>query len=257
MRKILINWNCFSLNFLSHVRLCLANVQNIEVPEKEKMVDVPRFELGASSMPRKRASKLRHTPNIQASSSVHLRRMDGSGRQVKMIGGPIIPQKLLKDIRGALEGMEAPFLRYIEKELELVWLEEEDSRLGMTRFECDHNEIYRRKRLSLPPGKITIGINPKLKNDEAMFLHTLAHEILHAVGLLDHGGSHSEIVSTVAPAPKLNESPVLRSMREDVLSSLPERQWICGNCGHSWQRRRVTRPVRCPKCARPFSTSGK
>ncbi len=27
------------------------------------MVDVPRFELGASSMPRKRASKLRHTPN--------------------------------------------------------------------------------------------------------------------------------------------------------------------------------------------------
>ena len=28
------------------------------------MVDVPRFELGASSMPRKRASKLRHTPNI-------------------------------------------------------------------------------------------------------------------------------------------------------------------------------------------------
>ena len=35
---------------------------------QEKMVDVPRFELGASSMPRKRASKLRHTPNIQASS---------------------------------------------------------------------------------------------------------------------------------------------------------------------------------------------
>ena len=68
MRKILINSNGFSLNFLSHVRLCLANVQNIEVPEKEKMVDVPRFELGASSMPRKRASKLRHTPNMQASS---------------------------------------------------------------------------------------------------------------------------------------------------------------------------------------------
>ena len=68
------------------------------------MVDVPRFELGASSMPRKRASKLRHTPNIQASSSVHLRRMDGSGCQVKMIGGPIIPQKLLKDIRGPWRG---------------------------------------------------------------------------------------------------------------------------------------------------------
>ncbi len=34
------------------------------------MVDVPRFELGASSMPRKRASKLRHTPN----ETIHLRR---------------------------------------------------------------------------------------------------------------------------------------------------------------------------------------
>ena len=77
--------------------------------------------------------------------------MGGSGSQVKMIGGPEIPEKLLTDIRGALEGMDAPFLKHIEKELELVWLQEEDSRLGMTRFECDHNEIYRRKRLSLPP----------------------------------------------------------------------------------------------------------
>ena len=74
MRKILINSNCFSLNFLNHVRLCLANVQNIEVPEKEKMVDVPRFELGASSMPRKRASKLRHTPNGPTKCDAHLRR---------------------------------------------------------------------------------------------------------------------------------------------------------------------------------------
>ena len=46
-----------------------------------------------------------------------------------MIGGPEIPEKLLTDIRGALEGMDAPFLKHIEKELELVWLEEEDSRL--------------------------------------------------------------------------------------------------------------------------------
>ena len=33
-----------------------------------RMVDVPRFELGASSMPRKRASRLRHTPNKQATN---------------------------------------------------------------------------------------------------------------------------------------------------------------------------------------------
>lgn len=39
------------------------------------MVDVPRFELGASSMPRKRASKLRHTPSEPATCDAHLRRM--------------------------------------------------------------------------------------------------------------------------------------------------------------------------------------
>ena len=39
------------------------------------MVDVPRFELGASSMPRKRASRLRHTPSGRATDDGHLRRM--------------------------------------------------------------------------------------------------------------------------------------------------------------------------------------
>ena len=39
-------------------------------------MDVPRFELGASSMPRKRASKLRHTPSEVATCDGHLRRME-------------------------------------------------------------------------------------------------------------------------------------------------------------------------------------
>ena len=47
------------------------------------MVDVPRFELGASSMPRKRASKLRHTPNKQATYEVHLRRMGDRKIQIQ------------------------------------------------------------------------------------------------------------------------------------------------------------------------------
>ena len=40
------------------------------------MVDVPRFELGASSMPRKRASKLRHTPSEITTCDGHLRRTE-------------------------------------------------------------------------------------------------------------------------------------------------------------------------------------
>ena len=39
------------------------------------MVDVPRFELGASSMPRKRASRLRHTPSVLSTYDAHLRRV--------------------------------------------------------------------------------------------------------------------------------------------------------------------------------------
>tara|TARA_B100001540_G_scaffold302331_1_gene309720 strand:+ start:315 stop:509 length:195 start_codon:yes stop_codon:yes gene_type:complete len=42
----------------------------------EIMVDVPRFELGASSMPRKRASKLRHTPSEIPTCDGHLRRTE-------------------------------------------------------------------------------------------------------------------------------------------------------------------------------------
>ena len=174
-----------------------------------------------------------------------------------MVGDPEIPKKLLDDIRVALAGKEAPFLRFIDGELEVKWLDEGGSRLGITRFECDHHEIYRRKRLGLPPGKVSIGINPILKGDEALYLHTLTHELLHAAGFLDHDGAHSDIVAEVAPAPRLRDSAVLRGIREEVLSTLPERQWICGNCGHSWERRRVTKPVRCPKCARPFMKSEK
>ena len=62
-----------------------------------------------------------------------------------------------------------------------------------------------------------------------------------------------EIVDKIAPAPRLKDSIVLQQMRQKVLESLPERTWICGNCGHAWERRRVTKPTRCPKCARPFN----
>ena len=43
------------------------------------MVDVPRFELGASSMPRKRASKLRHTPNMCRVTYADLRNVGAVG----------------------------------------------------------------------------------------------------------------------------------------------------------------------------------
>ena len=148
---------------------------------------------------------------------------------------------------------EAPFLRHLGKHLSLEWLPADESRLGMTRFEYDHHELFRRRRLRVAPGSVTIGLNRILAEDEVLFRHTLVHELLHAAGLIAHGGNHAELVKQIAPAPSLARSPVLRRMRREVLDSLPERQWICGNCGHTWQRVRVSAPTRCPKCARPFS----
>ena len=169
-----------------------------------------------------------------------------------MSQAPAIPDGLLEAIRSELEGEEAPFLEHLDEHLDLEWLPAGEARLGMTRFECGPNEIYRRRRLGVPPGPVTVALNPILADDEDLLGHTLAHELLHAAGLLDHDGLHAEIARRVAPAPRLRDSPVLRRLRQEVLSGLPEGQWICGGCGHSWERRRVTRPARCPKCARPF-----
>ena len=169
-------------------------------------------------------------------------------------GQPRIPDGLLEALMQDLEGEDAPFLKHVDREMSLEWLDEDESRLGVTKFDLDHHELFRRKRLGTPPGPITIALNPILSDDQALFRHTLAHELLHAAGLLDHDGLHAEIVSRVAPAPKLRDSPVLMRLRERVLQDLPEEQWICGKCGHAWERRRVTRPTRCPKCASRFET---
>ena len=172
--------------------------------------------------------------------------------QGRNLDPPVIPDELMENILKELDKLDAPFLKYLDKELTLEWLPDDESRLGVTRFEMEANELYRRRRLNAPPGKITIGLNSILVDDYKLLKHTLAHEILHAVGLLDHDGIHSKIVNKVAPPPKLKESIVLKKIRQEVLAGLPERQWICGSCGFTWERKRVTRPTRCPKCAKPF-----
>jgi hypothetical protein len=172
----------------------------------------------------------------------------------RMSQPPAMPTGLLEGLKEELRGEDAPFLRHLDEHLHLEWLPADEARLGVTRFECNHNELYRRRRLKTPPGPVTIALNPILSDDEALFSHTLAHELLHAAGLLDHDDLHAGIVKKVAPAPMLGDSPVLRRLRQEVLSGLPEGQWICGDCGYTWERRRVMRPARCPKCARPFKT---
>ena len=163
-----------------------------------------------------------------------------------------VPPQLWRSLMEELDPQIAPFLPYLHKNLTLTYEDPGQGRLGLTRFEIDLNELERRRRFKMGPGKITILLHPDLNGDAALRDHTLAHELLHASGITSHNSTHSRIVDEIAPAPRLKDSIVLQKMRQKVLESLPERTWICGNCGHAWERRRVTKPIRCPKCARPF-----
>ena len=176
------------------------------------------------------------------------------GKGDELPNQPDFPKDLIKVLKGRLDKKEAPFLKYLDKKLNMIWIDKDDSRLGMTRFEYNANELFRRRKLRLSCGPVTIGINPILNGDEALYRNTLTHELLHASGLLDHGEIHANLVTEIAPPPKLSDSLVLQEMRERVLEKLPERQWICGDCGYTWERKRVTMPTRCPKCAKPFKS---
>jgi hypothetical protein len=179
----------------------------------------------------------------------------GDERDDKLLPpNPDFPEDLIQLLKEKLNKKDAPFLKYLGKNLILVWIDENDSRLGMTRFEYSANELFRRRKLRLSCGPVTIGLNPILNRDLALYKHTLSHELLHASGLLDHGEIHANLVREIAPAPKLADSLVLQEMRERVLEKLPERQWICGDCGYTWERKRVSMPARCPKCAKPFKS---
>ena len=167
---------------------------------------------------------------------------------------PKFPDEMIELLKQKLTKNDAPFLKFLGKNLTMSWIEEDDSRLGMTRFEYNANELFRRRKLKLSCGPVTIGLNPILDRDISLYNHTLAHELLHASGLLDHGDIHANLVREIAPPPKLSESSVLQEMRERVLEKLPERQWICGDCGYTWERKRVSMPARCPKCAKPFKS---
>lgn len=163
---------------------------------------------------------------------------------------PIFPDEELSYLEENLDSEGAVFLRFLRDCLSMDWLAQDDDRLGVTRFEGDHNEVYRKKRLKLPPGEITILLHPMLREDPALLRHTLVHELLHAAGLAKHDDEHHDLVDAIAPAPSLNASPLLQRLRTQVLGERELTDWSCENCGFQWERKTVRKPHRCPKCAR-------
>ena len=144
------------------------------------------------------------------------------------------------------------FSRWLPDRINLVWLEEDDSRLGMTRFEEGNAELIRRRRLRLDPGLITIGLHPRLVQEPVLLKHTLAHELIHASGVLDHSKELHDAVDKIAPGVSISESVMLQEKREEYLDSVKVKSWSCKRCGYEWKRSTVRKPLRCHKCARPL-----
>jgi predicted Zn-ribbon and HTH transcriptional regulator len=122
----------------------------------------------------------------------------------------------------------------------------------MTRFEEGPAELVRRRKFSLDPGNITIGLHPRLIEEPDLLKHTLAHELVHASGVLDHSKELHDAVDSIAPGVAISDSPMLQEMRDEFLGSARVKSWSCSHCGYEWKRATVRKPSRCHKCARPL-----
>ena len=164
----------------------------------------------------------------------------------------VVPDPLpwIDRIRNLVDSSEAPFLQGLSRWLTVSWSPPNSDLLGVTRFELDPNELMRRKRMKAPSGPVHIQLHPILVDDNALLEHTFVHELLHAAGLTTHNLRHSELTESLAPAPKLSESPVLQRLRSAVIDGQEIQRWRCNNCNNVWGRSTVSRPKRCPNCAR-------
>tara|TARA_Y100001968_G_scaffold325864_1_gene367863 strand:+ start:100 stop:687 length:588 start_codon:yes stop_codon:yes gene_type:complete len=160
------------------------------------------------------------------------------------------PLPWLHRIREIVDSSEAPFLDGLSRWLTVNWSPPNSDLLGVTRFELEPNELMRRRRMKAPSGPVEIELHPILVDDQELLEHTFVHELLHAAGLTTHNLRHSELTEMLAPAPSLSDSPVLQRLRSAVIDGQHIQQWKCNGCSFQWKRSTVSRPKRCPKCAK-------
>ena len=84
-----------------------------------------------------------------------------------------VPPQLWLSLVDKLDPEVAPFLPYLHKNLTLTYEDPGQGRLGLTRFEIDLNELERRRRFKMGPGKITILLHPDLNDDTALRNHKI------------------------------------------------------------------------------------
>jgi len=166
---------------------------------------------------------------------------------------PEVPIALTEAVlRAASTSTASVFLPWVVDRVELQWSEGDEVNLGLTRFLASEVDLVRARRLRLDPGPILIELHPDLNDDEALFHHVYAHEMLHAAGLTMHSEEHDRLTNEVAPSPSMGDSPLLQRLRDRLLAQQPVQSWTCGHCGHTWQRTTMRTPTRCLRCARPL-----
>jgi len=160
---------------------------------------------------------------------------------------PVWPDGLKEAIVGEIRAAEAPFAAWIPHRLHLEWMDPSEGDLGRTRFSATPSDLILARRQRLDPGLIHIRLHPILSLDPILYKHTLVHEVIHAAGWMDHGKDHHTMVSRLAPAPTIDQSPILKQLRDELVDVKADLK--CASCGHLWNPRKLGAIVRCPTCA--------
>ena len=166
-------------------------------------------------------------------------RHDHGGKDIRLLADtpepdeePYIPEGSVEEVIQTLSGvLDAVFRPWVADRFSLEWLEVTDDRLGMTRFDEGSNELVRRRKPDSIQDQSRLDCILHFCRMKLSYKHTFVHELLHAAGLTIHSKQHDKLVSQIAPAPSLKESPLLQKMRDAVLGNQTVQSWTSGHCG--------------------------
>ena len=163
-------------------------------------------------------------------------------------GPPELEQQLVEEVLAALaeEDVEAPFKSFLPDCVRLKWLSPQEGDLGRTSFNLSQAEMVRRRRHRINPGMVIIELHPVLLEDEDLYRRTLAHELIHATGITDHGITHDRLTDSIQRSPRLTESRLLQILKDEskIDSGDSSAHRICPSCK---EKQAVARP-RCQSC---------
>ena len=164
-------------------------------------------------------------------------------------------KELIEEIKEIIQTTKthAPFISHLKKSVFVEWLDPSEGDLGRTTFSLSSTEMVRRKRNLLSPGKVKIELHPVLLEDHKLYRRTLAHELLHAAGLVEHSEEHDTLTDKIQRSPKISESKLLQTLKSESKSNIGlERKKPGRRCLSCKEIQKTARP-RCTNCGEAIS----